>query len=225
VKLPLIKLEYSTSLWILSIILAVLCLVWRFILLPGWEYSTGVFLLSFTAILALFSTETSRNALQMTVMIFVVGTGILMMANRFEALMGGIEFGPGLFPLNEQCGVLTGLLWLLPVITSRQISERFTENLYLHSLYGALLVLAPSVFMLLSATNLQLLYWSDEGVSLKAIVVWFIAAYFFHFSSDVLNVKSENAIATRLYFVYLGYFFIAEIIRWISPSSGLFVNN
>ena len=161
----------------------------------------------------------------MTVMIFVVGTGILMMANRFEALMGGIEFGPGLFPLNEQCGVLTGLLWLLPVITSRQISERFTENLYLRSLYGALLVLAPSVFMLLSATNLQLLYWSDEGVSLKAIVVWFIAAYFFHFSSDVLNVKSENAIATRLYFVYLGYFFVAEIIRWISPSSGLFVNS
>ncbi len=216
-KLPILKQEYCTAGWIAAIAIAALCLLQRFFALPGYEYSTGIFLSVVTVILALFSGETSKSAQQVTILVFVVGTCILLMARRFPVLMDGIEFGPSLFPVNDQLGLACGLLWLLPVWTSIRLSTRFAENIYLRSFYGALLVLAPSVFMLMSSSNQFLIYWEEWTVSPKAIAIWFVLGFFFHFAVNALNVKGENPIATRLYFVYLGYFIATVIFKMICP--------
>lgn len=186
--------------------------MWRFFLLPGWEYSTAVFLLLTTVILALFSEETSKPANQVMILIFVVGTGILLIGSRFEVILDGMNFGPSTFPVNQQVGAISGLLWLLPVTASFRLSHRFSENLYIRSLFGAILLLAPTLFMLLSSESQMLFAWRNYSAPYKALILWFIGGFFFHFVANQMGVERRNPIATRIYFVYLGYFLIAAIL-------------
>jgi hypothetical protein len=214
VKQPLLNEKHCTAAFIAAIVLGVACLAaqWLFAL-PGAEYATAVFLLGITVLLVLFAGESTRATTQMVVMTFVVGTGIVLMAKRYEGLMNGITFGPSLLPVNDQLGALSGLLWLIPVVTSLRLAEQFTGNIYMRSLLGALLVLAPSLFMLLAADSQFLFFWNENAVSLKAVLLWFVGGFFFHFAANQLGVQKSNPVATRLYFVYLGFFAAAWILK------------
>lgn len=213
-KLPILKQEYCTAGTIAAILLGIVCLAWRWLaLFPGWEYSTAVFLIGSAILLGLFAGETSRTTGQIAILIFVAGTGIFLIAKRFDGIMGGMSFGPSLLPLNDQFGLTGGLLWLVPVLTSLRLSERFSENIYVRSLLGALLVLAPSLFVMLSADSQLLFFWKDYTVSLKAILMWFAGGFFFHFAANQMGIQKGNPIATRLYFVYLGFWIVAWVLK------------
>lgn len=215
-KLPVFKEGSATSGWIVSLLLAVLCLLWRNLAWPGWEYSTGIFLAGIALLLVLFSAETSRSASQMAVLVFVVGTGILLMASRFPALMNGITFGPSLLPVNGQLGILSGLLWSIPVFTSLPIASRYTENIYLRALLGGLLVTVPSIFMMLSSERQLLIFWKQEVMPVKAVLIWLIAGFFFHFAIHQRGNQPRNPLAERLYFTWLGFFVAAEILQLLA---------
>lgn len=219
VKLPLLNEKYSVTASIAAAALGIACLAWRWSGLPGFEYSTAVFLIGLTVLLAMFAGETTRTTTQMVVLLFVVGTGIFLMANRYDSIVNGISLGPSLLPLNSEFGLLSGLLWLIPVVTSLQLAERFAGNIYTRSLLGGLLVLAPSLFMLLSANTQLLFFWDEQTVSVKAIIIWFAAGFFFHFAANQLGVQKSNPVATRLYFVYLGFFVAAWILKLLNPAS------
>jgi hypothetical protein len=217
VKVPILKEQFCTTGWIISMVLAAACLGWRFAALPGWEYATGVFLIGMTALLVLFAGETSRTTTQMVALVLIAGTGIVLMASRFDALMNGITFGPSLLPVNNQLGILSGLLWLLPVFTSLRIADKYTGNIYLRSLLGALFVLVPSIFVMLSSEWTLLLFWKQDIMPVKAVIVWFVAGFFFHFAINQMGAQKSNPVATRLYFVYLGFFIAAEVIHLLRP--------
>jgi hypothetical protein len=164
-------------------------------------------------LLFLFSNESSRPTNQFIALTFVVGTGIILIAARFDLIMNGISYGPSLLPVNDQLGVLSGLLWLIPVVTSLRLTEKLSWNVYLRSLLGAVLVLAPSLFMLMSSDTQMLIFWDDYSVSVKAIIIWFVGAFFFHFAANQMDVQKSNPVATQLYFVYLGFFIAAEVLK------------
>ncbi len=212
-KLPILKAEYSTAATITSVVAGILCLAWLYFRLPGFEYSTAGFLLFLTLMLFLFSSEASRPTNQFIALVFVVGTGIILIAARFDLIMNGISYGPSLMPVNDQLGVLSGLLWLIPLLTSLRLSEKLSDNVYLRSLFGALFVLAPTLFMLMSSDSQMLIFWDDYSVSAKAIIIWFVGAFFFHFAANQMEVQKSNPIAAKLYFVYLGFFVAAEVLK------------
>ena len=213
-KLPLLKNEYCNAATIAIAALGIACLAWRWLaLFPGWEYSSAVFLVGSALVLGLFAGETSRTTGQIAVLIFVAGTGIFLIAKRFEGIMGGMSFGPSLLPLNDQFGLAGGLLWVIPVLTSLRLAERFSENIYVRSLLGALLVMAPSLFVMLSADSQLLFFWKEYTVSLKAILLWFAGGFFFHFAANQMGVERVNPMATRLYFVYLGFWITAWVLK------------
>jgi hypothetical protein len=212
-KLPILKAEHCVAGWITAILAGILCHVWRFFLLPGWEYSTAVFLVLTTVILALFSEDTSKPANQVIIMIYVVGTGILLIGSRFEVILDGMNFGPSSLPVNQQVGVLSGLLWLVPVASSFRLSHRFSQNVYARSLFGAVLLLAPTLFMLMSSEAQMLFAWRNYSAPYKALILWFVGGFFFHYVANQMGVERRNPIATRIYFVYLGFFLVAAILN------------
>jgi hypothetical protein len=212
VKLPILKPQYCTLGWIASIGIGIACLVWRVLMLPGWPYSTSVFLITTTVILALFAGETNKQTTQVVILTFVVGTGIILLGSRFDNLMYGLSIGRGLLPINDDVGLISGLLWVIPVFTSLSLSNKISDNLYVRSLIGAVLVLTPSLFMLLSAEGLWLFSWIENAISVKVIIIWFILAFFLHFVANQMGAQKGNPIAIRLYYVYVGYFFVAWLL-------------
>lgn len=182
---------------------------------PGWEFAAGTFLIGMAILLILFAGEASKSTAQFGVLVFVIGTAILLMAARFQALMDGIIFGPSLLVFNNQLGILSGLLWLIPVVTTFHFTGKYSENIYLRSLLGAALVLAASILMLQTSEHLMLLFWRQEIMSWKAVIVWFVAGFFFHFAGFQMQVKMANPIAFRLFLTYLGFFAVQEGIALI----------
>ena len=152
------------------------------------------------------------------ILVYVVGTGLLLVGTRFEVVLDGMRFGSATIPINNNVGLISGLLWLLPVAGSLRIADRSDGNIYLGALLGAVLVLASSLFMILSSESHLLFYWPNTQYSLKPILVWFIAGFFFHFTANQMGVKRDNPIATSIYFVYLGYFFVAWILHLVFYS-------
>jgi hypothetical protein len=137
------------------------------------------------------------------------------MAARFPGLMDGIIFGPSLIVFNNQLGILSGLLWLIPVMTTFQFSGKYAENIYLRSFLGAALVLAASILMLQTSEYTMLLFWRQEIMSWKAVVIWLVIGFFFHFAGNQMQVKMTNPIAFRLFLTYLGFFAVQEAISLV----------
>jgi hypothetical protein len=206
VKLPLLRSEHCTAAWVTSIGLGIACLVWRNCAFQGWEYAAGTFLIGLAVLLALFSSETSKSTTQFGMLVFAIGTGVLLMAARFEGLINGISFGPALLIVNNQLGLLSGLLWLIPVLTTFRFAGRYSENIYVRSLLGAILVLAASVFMMQTSESLMILFWKRDIMPWKALLLWFVAAFFFHFAGHQMQITISNPISFRLFLTYIGFF-------------------
>lgn len=216
-KLPLIKQEHCTAGWIASIVVAGLCLAWNNSALQGAQFATGVFLLAMVALFGLFSGESTKGTVQAGILVFAVGTGILLMCARFHKLIGGITFGTSLVPVNNDLGILSGLLWFIPVFTSLRLAAKISDNIYLRALMGGLFVLVPSIFMMLTSESLNLFFWRQEVMTLKAIALWFVVGFFFHFAAGQLEVRHGNPIATRLYFTWFGFFAVQLGIVLLRP--------
>lgn len=172
---------------------------------PGWMYAGTGELLVLLAIYALSSTHWSGMTVRFGILTYAVSTGLIVVARTHASLMGDFTYGNGLGPFAGNVGLLLGLPWFLMVMLSFPVAIRYSENIYLRSLIGAILILVPAIFFFYNCEALDFIYWTEIFPPVKAFITWFVAGFFLHFAANQMQVKSDNSLAVPLYVTWLAF--------------------
>lgn len=216
VKFPLLEPKHSLAASILTGILSVLILIWLPLQLPGVLYCGSALLLLCLFAYLLFAGEWSSAEIRYVILVFAVGTGVLVVAERNPAMMGSFSMGEGLGPFLGSVGLLCGLLYALPTMFSFPLTARLTDNIYLRSLIGGIMVTVPAILISYNSNLLNFFTWFELVPSSTGFIVWFVVSFFLHFAGHQLQVKLENPIALTLYIVWIGTQVVITILRFAS---------
>lgn len=175
--------------------------------------SNPAYLLALLVIFGLYSDRLSGMEMRYMVLLFVVGTGLFVIGERTDKPFGEISFGDALGPRLGQVPLLAGLLWLLPVVFSFPLTAKWSENIYLRALLGALLVTIPAVALSFNAPYLDFIHWENLRPTLGSFLTWFVGGFLLHFAGMQMQVKLENPIAMSLYVGWISF----QIILFLVP--------
>lgn len=198
------------------VLISVVGLVLQALLLPGWMYVGTIELLILAIIYGAFAVNFSPIMVRYGILCYVLGTGLMVVAQRSTGIMGEFSFGSALGPFMGSVGLFLGLTWFVPVMLSYAVAERFSENIYVGSLIGGLLVMVPGIFLLHNAASLDFFYWADEHSVIKPIIVWFVVGFFLHFAGRQMQVRSSNPAALPLYITWFAFnlaLFVINLLR------------
>lgn len=215
-KFPILSPKYSLLAAIISGVLAVVVIVWLRLLLPGWMYSGSVLLLTSLIGYLLFAGPWSPSQIRFVILVFAVGTGILVIGERNPAMFGSFSMGDGLGPFFGSVGMLCGLLVALPTLFAYQVVGGLTENIYLRSLIGAVLVTVPAILISYNGEMLSFFSWFEIFPAFSGFIIWFAISFFLQFAGQQLQVKMENPMALPLYIIWIGAQVVITILRFAS---------
>jgi len=216
VKFPVLQPKYSLAASIISGILALSGIVWLQLNLPGCRYAGSALIAVGLITYLLFAGEWSPAEIRYVILVFAVGTGILAIAERNPAMFGSFSMGPGLGPFLGSVGLLCGLLVALPVLFSFPLTARLTDNIYLRSLFGGIMVTVPAILISYNGELLQFFTWFDFVPSASGFIIWFVIAFFLHFAGNQFQVKVENPMALPLYITWLTAQVVITVLRFAS---------
>jgi hypothetical protein len=211
-KAPLLGQKYFLPAVVITALLTLTCILIHVLQLPGWLYMGTAELLLLIVVFALFASHFTPMNIRFNILVYVVGTGIFVIARTHPVLMGKFSFYDGLGPFAGNVGLLLGLPWLISVLFTYPIATRYSENMYARSLFGAVLITVPAYFFLFDADQLMFLYWTELNPSYAALITWFVAGFFFHFAGNQMQVRIENRMAIPLYCMWLGFHLV--IFAW-----------
>ncbi len=185
-------------------------------LLPGWMYSGSALLLTTLIAYLLFAGPWSPAQIRFVILVFAVGTGILVIGERNPAMFGSFSMGDGLGPFFGSVGMLCGLLVALPTLFTYPIAGNLTENIYLRSLIGAVLVTVPAILISYNGEMLSFFTWFEIFPAFTGFIIWFAISFFLQFAGFQLQVTLDNPMALPLYIIWIGAQLVMTIIRFAS---------
>lgn len=191
----------------------VLAILWSYFLFSGYTYAGLALLLIHAITYILFSEKWSPAEIRFVLLSVAVGSGLLIVAQNHAGLLGQFTMGIGLGPSMGSLRLFCGLLLALPVVCTIPIAAKMTENLYLRSLIGAVLVTVPCIFASYNGSMLNYFEWFELYPAVSGFGVWFALAFFLHFAGHQFEVKLENAMALRLYILWIGSQLLFTILR------------
>lgn len=177
--------------------------------------SNPAYLLLLLLLFGLFAEKPEGLELRYVILLFVVGTGLFVVAERTGKPLGEISFGDALGPRLGQVPVLSGLLWLIPVVFSFSLTRKTTENIYLRALLGAVLVTVPAIFLSFNAPYLDFIHWENILPTAGSFLVWFIGGFLLHFAGIQMQVKLENPMAMTLYLCWISFQAILFLVPFL----------
>jgi multidrug transporter EmrE-like cation transporter len=216
VKFPLLQSKHALIASIITGVIVVLCLVAIQLNLSISLYAGSGILVTCLMSYLLFAEEWSPAEIRYVILVFAVGTGVLTIAERNPMLLGSFSMGPGLGPFLGSLGLLCGLLVALPVLFTFPLTSRISDNIYLRSLIGALLVTVPAILISYNGEALAFFTWFDFVPSATGFIAWFVTAFFLHFAGQQFQVKAENPMALPLYIVWISAQVILTVLRFAS---------
>lgn len=178
--------------------------------------SSPLFLILLVLVFVLFTENQTRMEIRFQILVFVVGTGFFIVAERTGKPLGEISFGEALGPNLGQVPILAGLLWLIPVLFSFSFTERISPSIYLRSFIAGILTLIPAFFLCANAPFLDFMSWDIADPSLLSYFSWFIGGFLFHFAGLQMQIELKNPLANSLYLSWLCFhviIFFARIIH------------
>lgn len=204
-KVPILGQNYFLPAVVITALLTITFVLFRVLQLPGWLYMGTAELLLLIVVFALFARHFTPMNIRFSILVYVVGTGLFVLARQHPSLMGEFSFYDGLGPFAGNVGLLLGLPWLIAVLFTYPVAARYSENIYGRSLFGAVLITVPAYFFLFDADQLMFMYWDELRPSYTALITWFVAGFFFHFAGNQMQVNVENRMAIPLYCMWLGF--------------------
>ena len=217
VKFPVLSASQVFAGRILSVLFTLACFVVFIFFLPGYSFIGSILMAGLLVIYALYSDRLTGMEIRFSILVFAIGLGIFVVAEKSARLFGEFSFGFGLGPRMGETPVLSGLLWLVPVLFSFSWTAKLTANIYLRSAIGAVLVTVPTIFFSYNAPLLDFMHWGDMRPPASSFLTWFLTGFFMHFAGHQMQAKMENPLAIMLYAAWL-LFHVALFAVRIFPA-------
>jgi len=110
------------------------------------------------------------------ILVFAVSTGLFVVAQKTGKPLGEISLGSALGPRLGEVPILSGFLWLLPVLLTFSYTEKFSSSIYVRALLGGLFVLVASIFLCANAPFLDFIVWESGRPEILSYFTWFTNA-------------------------------------------------
>jgi putative membrane protein len=131
-----------------------------------------------------------------------VNTGLIFGNYRYGSVLGIMAFN---VPL------VLGLLWLLMIYGSADITRRISDNVFLAAFVGAGLMTFFDWIMEPNAMRLGYWTWENDTVPLQNYLAWFVISFVLHFLFLRFTVKEQNPLAVSTFLVQLLFFILLNV--------------
>lgn len=147
------------------------------------------------------------------VVIFLAGIFIEVVGVNTGEVFGEYQYGATLGPKLFHTPIMIGVNWLMLVYASLVISSRLTEVRYFRVIIGAVMMVVYDFLLEPAAIDLQMWDWGG-AVPMQNYIAWLIISFIFIGFAELTGmVNQKNKIASPLFFVQMGFFFVLNI--WI----------
>jgi len=147
------------------------------------------------------------------ILVFAVSTGLFVVAQKTGKPLGEISLGNALGPRLGEVPVLSGLLWLLPVLFTFSYTEKFSSSIYVRALLGGLFVLTASIFLCANAPFLDFIVWESGRPEFLSYFTWFFGGFLFHFAGLQMQVQMKCSITLPLFLIWL----FSHVVLFLAP--------
>lgn len=107
---------------------------------------------------------------------------------------------------------LIGINWLILTYITGIMSQKLTYNLWLRSLFGALLMVLLDLFIEPVAVQHDFWIWQNGHIPFQNFFAWFIISFGVQYGFHSLNQEKANPIAYPLYLIQVIFFATSIVI-------------
>ncbi len=161
----------------------------------------------------LFADRPNGMEIRYMILVFAVSTGLFVVAQKTGKPLGEISLGSALGPRLGEVPILSGFLWLLPVLLTFSYTEKFSSSIYVRALLGGLFVLVASIFLCANAPFLDFIVWESGRPEILSYFTWFVGGFLFHFAGLQMQVSMKCSIAFPLFLIWL----FSHVVLFIAP--------
>ena len=126
----------------------------------------------------------------------------------WEAMVveGGIVFGE--YSYGENLGfkildvpLVIGLNWLILVYSSAEVAKRWSNNIWLVSLFASSLMLGLDFIIEPVAIQLDFWTWANEDIPIQNYLAWFVIAFAMQLLLFKINSSNKNTMGIFVFIV------------------------
>jgi putative membrane protein len=177
---------------------------------------SGVTLTITTVFLLLFGDKTNGNFWRFVIFVFAAGFALEMVGVQSGKLFGVYYYGDNLGFKLKNVPLVIGLNWVFLTLCSLSIASKISENFYLRTIVGAILMVMLDALIEPLAGDLDFWHWMNDIIPLRNFGVWFIVSFFFNALAWQLRFKKYNEIASFIFILQIVYFLSLHCANFFS---------
>lgn len=178
---------------------------------PFFEAATP-FSLIFTCLL-LFSFHQGWNYAFLSFVIITFASGFLVEVAGVHTgvIFGSYTYGKTLGIQLWEVPLMIGINWLLLVYASGSVATKFSDNIFINSLLGSIIMVLLDFFIEPVAIELDFWQWQEGKIPFQNFVGWFVTAFLLQLLFHSLKFDKKNILAKYVLFVQAIFFIILQI--------------
>ena len=170
-------------------------------------------LLLSAALLFYFHEQKDAQLFRFCLFVFVAGFAIELMGVNTGKIFGEYHYGEALgFKINA-VPLIIGINWLLLTYCTGIISNKYSADIFVRSLIGALLMVLLDLLLEPVAMKHDFWHWQDDIIPIKNYVAWFGFSFFFNLLFQYFSFQKQNPLAEFLFVIQLLFFLVLNLLN------------
>jgi putative membrane protein len=112
--------------------------------------------------------------------------------------------------------VIIGINWLMLILATQSIAQKFSNKLYIIAAIGASLMVVLDLLIEPIASKYEFWHWHNDVIPLQNFVAWFIISFFFHGLGTVMKFNKENKMAVFVFAIQLIFFAFLNLVNFLT---------
>lgn len=144
--------------------------------------------------------------------VFLIGFGVEVVGVATGSLFGSYYYGDSLGIKFLDVPLIIGVNWFLLAYSTKGISDKLSENIFVKSLIASALMVGLDVLIEPVAIQLDFWHWENDIIPLQNFVMWFVTAFVIQLILNKLANRINIFIAISVYIVQVLFFGLLNLM-------------
>lgn len=157
-----------------------------------------------------------KDFIRYCIFLFTAGFAIEMIGVQTGKIFGMYYYGYALGFKLKHVPVIIGINWLMLILATQSIAQKFSNKLYIIAAIGASLMVVLDLLIEPIASKYEFWHWHNDVIPLQNFVAWFIISFFFHGLGTVMKFNKENKMAVFVFAIQLIFFAFLNLVNFLT---------